>query len=67
MDNGEAIRMLHERLGDILNRHVAPLFKDGVKLTLIARTPSNNEADVLITNDTLDGISAILGRTKKRG
>lgn len=61
------LRELHMRLGSILAQKVEPLFKAGTELTLIARTPGNNEADVLVSSEqNLDEIIALIERSKKR-
>ncbi len=57
---------LNQRLGEILARHVAPIFKPGTRLALIARTPGNDEADVLVTDDDLASLAALIGRSKSR-
>lgn len=57
---------LTAQLGEILQRHVEPIFKRGARLTIIARTPGNDEADVLVSNDTLDGLSSLIERSKAR-
>ena len=68
MSNDVAIMLrLNAQLGNILVRHVEPIFKDGTKLTIIARTPGNVEADVLVTSDDLDEVAALVERSKARG
>lgn len=57
---------LNNKLGLILQHHVAPIFKAGTRLTIIARTPDNNEADVLVSDDDIDSILALLERSKSR-
>jgi hypothetical protein len=42
---------LNNRIGLMLDKHLAPLFKRGTQLTFIARTPGNDEADVLVTSE----------------
>lgn len=61
-----AVVRLTEDIADILDGRVAPLFKPGVKLTLMARYPDNPEADVLVSSDTDEGIQAVLDRSKTR-
>lgn len=39
-------RALQWKLAGILERHVERIFKPGTKLTIIARTPGNNDAEV---------------------
>jgi hypothetical protein len=41
-------------------------FKPGVKLTFIMRRPDNDECDILITDDSLDELAAVIERMKKR-
>lgn len=58
---------LNMRLGSILVQKVEPLFKPGTELTIIARTPGNNEADVLVSSEqNLDEIIALVERSKTR-
>ncbi len=54
------------KLAIILQNHVEPIFKDDVRLTLIARTPGNDEADVLVSNDDLDELISFVERGKER-
>jgi hypothetical protein len=61
-----ANRMLQWKLAGILERHVEPIFKPGTKLTIIARTPGNDEADVLVTSDNLDELAKLIERSKNR-
>jgi hypothetical protein len=52
-------------VGEQCNQHlneIAEYFKPGVKLTLLARTPGNDEADFVLTNDTLQDAVAALER-----
>ncbi len=41
-----------------------PLFKPGVKLTLLARHPGKPEADIIITADDMDEIVAMATRRR---
>ena len=44
---------------------IAECFKPGAKLTLLVRTPGNDDADFLLTNDDLsEAIKALQRRTK---
>lgn len=45
---------------------IAELFKPGMKLTFIARMPGNDEADVLITDDSMGGIEGVVRRSASR-
>lgn len=58
--------LLTEKLGAILATRVAPIFKPGTRLAIIARTPGNDAADVLVTDDGLDDLIALLQRSKDR-
>lgn len=53
-------------IADIIDRHISPLFLAGTRFTVIARTPGNNEADVLVSNDDLDELAALIERSKSR-
>ena len=57
---------LMAQLVAILELHVEPIFKPGTMLTIVARTPGNDEADVLVTSDSLDGIAAVVARSAAR-
>jgi hypothetical protein len=50
----------------ILQRYVEPIFKPGTKFAVIARTPGNDEADVLVTDDSIDALIQLLERSKAR-
>jgi hypothetical protein len=54
------------KLGSILANHVEPIFKRGTQFTLIARTPGDPDADVLVTSDDLEEVLALLERSKAR-
>lgn len=58
--------MLTEKLGAVLATRVAPIFKPGTRLAIIARQPGNDEADVLVTDDDIDSLIALLQRSKAR-
>ena len=42
------------------------LFKPGIKVTFLARTPGNPEGDFLLTDDDLSEVKAALERSEKR-
>jgi hypothetical protein len=42
---------LNARIGWLLDKHLAPIFNPGTQITFIARTPGNDEADVLVTTE----------------
>jgi len=65
-DPADTNRMLQWKLAGILERHVERIFKPGTKLTIIARTPGNDEADVLVTSDSLNELAKLVERSKTR-
>lgn len=44
---------------------IASMFKEGAKLTLLVRTPGNDEADFCLTNDDLDEAISVIERRKR--
>lgn len=58
--------MLQARLVGVLAKHIEPIFRPGTKFAVIARTPGNDEADVIVTDDDLDALKALIDRSKKR-
>lgn len=63
----EQMLALNDRIGNALERHLEPLFKRGTKLTFLARTPGNNEADVLVTSEgDLSDIADLIQRSMSR-
>ena len=65
-DQTEINRMLQWKLAGILERHVERIFKPGTLLTIIARTPGNDEADVLVPSDKLPELAKLIERSAKR-
>ncbi len=58
---------INNRVANALIRHIEPIFKPGVKLTLIARTPGAPEADCLVTIESdLQELTAFIERSKAR-
>lgn len=62
----DIVDQLHSRLCNVLLKNIESLFKPGTKFAVIARTPGNNEADVLVTDDSLAEIKALLDRSATR-
>lgn len=63
----EIQQMIQARVANALMRHIEPIFKEGTELTLIARTPGNNEADVLVTTEKdLNEVKALVERSNGR-
>lgn len=61
----ERIAWLSKRLNNVLLRHVRPLFVEGMKLTIIARYPGCDESDVIVTDDSIDELIALLKRRQE--
>ena len=58
-----------QNVGAEIERHlneIATLFKPGAKLTFIARTPGNDDADMLLTIDDLEEVKKVIERTEAR-
>lgn len=53
-----------KRISDHLNE-ISTLFKPGVKLTFLARTPGKPDCDFLMTNDNTNKIEAAIKRRAK--
>lgn len=62
----EIKQRLMNKLCDVLVQRVEPLFKPGTKFAIIARTPGNDEADVIVSDDSIEGLMALLERSKSR-
>ena len=59
-------QMLLGKLSAVLATRVAPIFLPGTKLAILARTPGDDRADVLVTDDDIDELIALLQRSKTR-
>ena len=57
---------LHMKLGNELGRLAEKYFGDDIKLTLIARKPGNNDADLAISDDTPSEVSKAVDRWQDR-
>jgi len=44
---------------------IAECFKPNVKITFIARTPENDNADFVLTNDSKEGLFQVIERMKE--
>lgn len=70
MNGGPCVSNVNQRLldtlGGILQGHVLPMFLPGTKVTLIARTPGDDGADVMVSNDNLDDLGMLIERGKQR-
>ena len=58
--------LLQAKLVNVLVKHIEPIFKPGTKFAVIARTPGNDEADVIVTDDDLDALKSLIDRSKSR-
>ena len=58
--------LLKAKLVNVLVEHIEPIFKPGTRFAVIARTPGNDEADVIVTDDDLDALKALIDRSKSR-
>ena len=64
MPSEVTVRMGNQ-IADMLDR-IGTFFQPGVKLTLLARTVGNPEADLLVTSDDLDEVRAAIERSQAR-
>jgi len=62
-DRRTPVNAAADRASDHLNS-IAGLFKPGAKLTLLVRTPGNEEADFLLTNDDLGEAIKLIERRR---
>lgn len=62
----DKLALLQQKLINVLVRHIEPLFVSGMKFAIIARNPNNNEMDVLMTDDNIDELIALLERSRTR-
>lgn len=58
--------ILQAKLVSVLVKHIEPIFKPGTKFAVIARTPGNDDADVIVTDDDLESLKALIERSKSR-
>jgi len=56
----EATRIVEEHLN-----YAAECFKPGTKITFFARTPGNDNADFVLTNDTKTELAKLVERIKE--
>lgn len=65
MDDLTKSVLLHSVV-EVIREHIEPLFVNGAKISVIVRIPGNNEADVLVSSDTLDELAAVIERSRSR-
>ena len=59
------LAQVRERIAEHMDA-ILEEFKSGAKVTVLVRTPGNNDADLLLTNDDLGEVSAMVERSKTR-
>ena len=64
--SAKVMRQLFYSLAGVLRTEVEPLFKPGMRCTLIVRDPNNDEADVIVTDDDYDELVKLLDRSRGR-
>ena len=57
---------IHNKIVSAIESRIVPIFKPGAFVTVIVRTPGNDDADVMVTADTNAGIRAAIERLEKR-
>lgn len=62
MSNAELQDRLIAEIGQIIDDHIAPIFKPGAKITVLVRHPGMDDADGVVTSDTDEGVRAIVQR-----
>jgi hypothetical protein len=66
----EKLEYLRRRVADALEREIRSLFtqprRSAYKFTFAARLPGNDEADVLVTEDSIADVRALLDRSEAR-
>lgn len=60
------LKLVQLRISDHLEK-MENMFRPGVKVTFLARTPGNDEADFVMTNDDLSDAINALERRKLAG
>jgi hypothetical protein len=60
----EPLELLRRQIATLLEERVRPLLPPlgDYKITFIARVSSNPEADVVVTQDSLEGLERVLAR-----
>lgn len=62
----EREQILLAQLGEVLHRHVEPIFKPGARITLLVRFAGDPESDVLVSSDDEAGVRASVERAYAR-
>lgn len=61
---GDNLALAHEHIANVLAGLAEDVFKPGMKLTFIARLPGNDEADMVVTDDKLAEVAALVQRRR---
>lgn len=61
----QSLAQAREEISGHMDR-ILSVFKPGARITVIVRTPDNNEGDLLLTNDSLTEAVAVIERSKTR-
>lgn len=56
------VQQTGQRIANILDREIEPLFKPGVEITLIVRSPGFPARDMVITSDDLREVQKTIER-----
>jgi hypothetical protein len=59
------LKKLHAEIANHCGQ-VARLFRPGVKVTILVRSPAEGDADVLVTDDQIDAAIAALAKLKEQ-
>lgn len=66
MSDNPKVRHVAEQVSDHMEQIVA-LFKPGVKIAVMVRTPGFPDRDFMLTDDTIPELRAMLDRREKTG
>lgn len=56
----------HQQVAAALNEHIAPLFGAGVRITLLAHVPGDDEQEIVLSNDSVPEVLALFARWQTR-
>jgi hypothetical protein len=62
----DAVDLIGRHLSSIRAKVFKPEFREGMKLTFIARDPLNPESDIFVSEDDIEGVIDLLRRTVDR-
>lgn len=58
---------VHDVISQVTDRRIKPLFKPGVKVAVIIRTPGHEGREVIVTDDDLNEVRAVVIRRTATG